>query len=115
MNFIYSILQFLGWYRPVVVVNPSYTRLVPKKIQYMARKMERGTDTREYLEFLGFIIIEDWDQDPIFYEVKAPEGWGKYHIDSSHISIKDSEGRERFVQFFKGNFEDREAYLILSD
>lgn len=77
----------------------------------LARKTNRtrgGSDSREILEEAGFQVVSE--HDDLFYKVKPPQGWTK-QTQGYWTYVYDSEGVERFSQFFKGAWYDRDAFL----
>ena len=76
----------------------------------VSKRYFRGSDTRQDLERLGFVITND--EDPDFYEVQLPEGW-KMTLDSSlgcRIShFLDERRQERAVSVFPGEYFDKVA------
>ena len=85
-------------------------RAVAESEQWLiARKTNPGwKDSREALEKLGFKVVRE--SDDLFYEVEAPAGWTKT-TDGYWTTVRDETGAERFSQFFKGAFYDRDAFV----
>lgn len=64
-------------------------------------------DTRLVLENLGFVIHEE---STLFYTCTAPAGWTK-NTAGLWTTIKDADGNERGMQFYKGAWYDECAFL----
>ncbi|MFH1896516.1 MAG: hypothetical protein ABH814_03565 [bacterium] len=81
----------------------------------IARKVNRmrggGSDTRDILGEAGFKVVVE--HDDLFYKVKPPQGWTK-QTQGYWTYVYDAEGNERFSQFFKGAWYDRDAFLNVS-
>lgn len=59
---------------------------------------------------MGFVLGEPYADDPMFRDVKLPDGWSRKATDHSmHSVIVDNKGRERVGIFYKAAFYDRSA------
>lgn len=65
-------------------------------------------NSRSRLEALGFQVIRQVDD--LFYEVISPAGWTR-ETEGFWTTVKDEHGNERIMQFYKGAFYDRDAFL----
>ncbi len=73
----------------------------------IARKTNPRGDSRQALEKLGFTV--KGEHDDLFYEVEPPAGWTK-STSGYWTTVCDETSVERFNQFFKGAFYDRDAF-----
>jgi len=63
---------------------------------------------------LGFEVGDVCKDDPIFRNVKLPEGWSRESTDHDmHTNILDEKGRKRFNVFYKAAFYDLRANLSM--
>lgn len=67
-----------------------------------------GSDSRLILEEAGFQVVAE--HDDLFYKVQPPQGWTK-QTQGYWTYVYDPAGVERFSQFFKGAWYDRDAFL----
>lgn len=64
---------------------------------------------------LGFVWGEEVPGDPIFRQVKMPEGWSIKRTDHDmHSDLVDNKGRRRGGIFYKAAFYDRSARISLT-
>lgn len=89
-------------------VAESETWLLAKKINDYSQP---GSTSREALEALGFTILGN--ADDLFYKVQPPDGWTKT-TSGFWTTVLDEQGKERILQFFKGAWYDRDAFLNIS-
>lgn len=69
---------------------------------------------RAVFERLGFVFGEEVDGDPLFIHATLPAGWTKEGSEHAmHSIIRDAQGRERVVVFYKAAFYDRKADMSL--
>lgn len=78
------------------------------EIWLIARRLNPRGDSRRDLEKLGFKIKGVYDD--LFYEVDPPQGWSK-STEGYWTKVRDETGSERFNQFFKAAFYDRDAFV----
>lgn len=68
--------------------------------------------TRAKYERMGIEIVEDYDEDNLFWSVKLPEGWEiKATEHSMWNELLDDKGRRRALFFYKAAFYDRDAFI----
>lgn len=97
--------------REILRGQTTAQRLVAESDKWLlARRINPGGDSRVKLMKLGFKVIAV--RDDLFYEVEAPEGWTK-STNGYWTRVLDKSGVERFLQFYKGAFYDRSAFISL--
>jgi len=77
-----------------------------------AQRVASDIRDREQFEAHGFEFGPPDEEDPLFCEARFPPGW-TFEKTDHHMwfKIKDDQGNERAVMFYKAAFYDRDAFL----
>lgn len=81
------------------------------KSENLPRKSFRG-DVKPIYEKMGILVLEDTKSDPLFYNVKLPNGWKIVATEHSMwANLIDNLGHKRASIFYKAAFYDRDANI----
>jgi len=75
------------------------------------RRYMDSNDSRIGLEALGFTIQ---NESKLFYGVNPPVGWTKETL-GFWTTVRDTEGKERLTQFYKGAWYDTSAFVNFTE